>query len=331
MSINNYWFALFYFTSSFVYGQNKEKIESLNDIANILQNQCSDSIKQTILETSENDLFDQYYFIEWPDTIINGKINRYLVDRGISDRVHQQKVIRILIKQALLGQVISEDIALKPFKLTEDKWRAEDKIKYTTDSLRGQYIPIDLADCLNILDSDFDDSTKKEIKQWTEEEFSARSFRFLGMQIRNGWQLWGGSRLTKYFNGLGVFNAETISGIILISYHRHLTGKSINLAEQIKEAQEYMKLWDEPEKQTYPQNAGELEFCPILVYYDSKNGKEVSIHISRNKETREIWIYSYYLGWANISEPELQNLEQVDYSELDEVIYKLFNENKVNK
>lgn len=326
-----YLFTLLYFTGFWVYGQNKEKIESLNDIANILQNQCSDSIKQTIIETSDNDLFNQFYFMEWPDTIINGKIKRYLTDRGISDYVHQQKIIRIVIKQTLLGNVIFEDIVLKPFKLIEDKWRAEDRIKYTTDSLRGQYIPIDLTDCLNILDSDFDDSSKNYVKQWTEDEFSARSHRFLGMQIRNGWQLWGGSRLTKYFNSLGVFDAENMSGIILVSYHRHLTGKIINLEEQIKEVQQKMKLWDEPKKETYPKNAGELEFCLILVYYDSKNGKEVSIHISRNKETREIWIYSYYLGWANISEPELQNLEQVDYSELDEVIYKLFNENKVNK
>jgi hypothetical protein len=81
----------------------------------------------------------------------------------------------------------------------EQRGRSE----YTIDTLRGVYIPRDLQDCFNQIDSFWNDSTKLKVKQWTEDEFSARVHFGFGMWMRNNWQLWGGSRLSKYFNDLG--------------------------------------------------------------------------------------------------------------------------------
>jgi len=61
------------------------------------------------------------------------------------------------------------------------------------------------------------------------------------MWMRNNWGLWRGSRLSKYFNEMGVFHPDDMSGIILVSYHRYLTGNEIKLEEQIKYYQDYWK------------------------------------------------------------------------------------------
>ena len=64
------------------------------------------------------------------------------------------------------------------------------------------------------------------------------------MWLRNNWQLWGMSRLSFYFNNIGVYHPDDMSGIILTSYQRHLKGEDIKLEEQIKHYQDY---WNEGE------------------------------------------------------------------------------------
>lgn len=56
----------------------------------------------------------------------------------------------------------------------------------------------------------------------SEEEFTVNTHFGFGMWIRNNWNLWGGSRLSIYFNQKGIHHPDDMSGIILVSYHRHL-------------------------------------------------------------------------------------------------------------
>ena len=65
------------------------------------------------------------------------------------------------------------------------------------------------------------------------------------MWMRNNWRLWGGSRLSKYFNELEINHPDDMSGIILVSYHRHINNKDIKLQEQIKYYQDY---WEKTKK-----------------------------------------------------------------------------------
>lgn len=95
------------------------------------------------------------------------------------------------------------------------------------------YIPIDLNDCLKQLDSIFVARDKTKIKALTEHEFSW-NYPGLGMWMRNNWGLRKGSRLSKYFNSIGIADPLDMTGIIFDSYHRQLTGKEIKLDEQIK-------------------------------------------------------------------------------------------------
>jgi hypothetical protein len=121
----------------------------------------------------------------------------------------------------------------------------EEKVRFTTDTLNSIYIPIDLEDSFKQINTFWADSTKIKLKQLSEEEFSGRLHLGFGMWMRNNWQLWGGSRLSKFFNDKGIFHPDDMSGIILDSYYRYLNNKEINFDEQI---QYYKDYWQESKK-----------------------------------------------------------------------------------
>ena len=68
-----------------------------------------------------------------------------------------------------------------------------------------------------------------------------------GRQIRNNWNLWDEmSRLHLFFKSIGIFHADDMSGIILLSLHRVLNKKPVNLKEQINF---YKKYWEKYENE----------------------------------------------------------------------------------
>lgn len=167
-------------------------------------------------------------------------ISKYLRDRGIVN--FQVEVILDNYKRHLNHETISEDSLLKPYRDVERKWAVEEKTRTTADTIKGIYIPKDLEDCFVQLNFFWEDSTQKKIKSWSEREFTGKLHLGFGMWMRNNWQLWGGSRLSEYFDDLGISHPDDMTGIILVSYHRRLNGKEIRLEEQVKYYQDY---WEE--------------------------------------------------------------------------------------
>jgi hypothetical protein len=102
-----------------------------------------------------------------------------------------------------------------------------------------------LEDCFEQINSFWNDSTKIQVKTWEEREFIGKVHLGFGMWIRNNWRLWSGSRLSKYFNEMEIYHPDDMSGIILVSYHRHLNNKEIKLEEQIRYYQDY---WESSKK-----------------------------------------------------------------------------------
>lgn len=215
---------------------------NMNEAIQILQKDCPNDLK-TLIKQTENDsliylcypLRGEYKTIfEWIKKNNNSKIKKYLQKKGISDQTHQQAVIMIAFKQFLINNTFDEKTIYKPYQTIEKKWAKEHRKRFITDSIRGVYIPYDLLDCFEILDSMWNDSIKSKFKSMSENDFVIQSHYKEGTWIRNNWQLWNGSRLVLYFNELGIYHPDDISGIILKSYHRHLTGNAIKLEEQIK-------------------------------------------------------------------------------------------------
>ena len=128
------------------------------------------------------------------------------------------------------------------FAVTNQEVQAQDKISpkdqeqeylenIKKDSIDGVYIPIDLNDCFKQIDIFWTDSIKSQVRTMNEVEFRVNAHFGISLWMRNNWRLWGGSRLSKYFNDLGIFHPDDMSGIISTSYHRYLLGQDIKLED----------------------------------------------------------------------------------------------------
>lgn len=105
---------------------------------------------------------------------------------------------------------------------------------------KKEYIPKDLDECFLVLDTVLSGDVINQIR--TSEEDSLYKFHMgLGLWLRNNWGLWSNSRLAKWFKLQGLFHADDMSGVILVSYHRYLNQEPIKLSEQVSS---YQVFWD---------------------------------------------------------------------------------------
>ena len=200
----------------------------------------------------------------------------------------------------------------------------KDNGRFTADSISGQYIPKDIEDCFKQIDGFWSDSIKMETKLLSEENFAASTHLGFGMWMRNNWQLWRGSRLSKYFNENGIYHPDDMSSIILNSYHRYLTGREIHLEQQIDYYNTYWKVSVSPAKNIYPKGVKKLEFNTKQFYILKEGNIPACIHIQSNSKTDKVWIYDYHFGWKQLSIEELKKLESTSYENREEIIRTLF-------
>ncbi len=243
-------------TSLNLFGQSKLP-KNLKQTVKYLNKDCPDSVKHKIKTIHEDSLIYAVYpfaknepyknyetIFNWAnDEKANPKITKYLDKKGIFS--NRSEVLLYAFRQKLLNNKINEKEIINKFIRKRKELEEKDKIKYVTDTINGVYIPKNLEDCFSQINSFWNDSTKIQVKNWEEKEFAGKVHFGFGMWMRNNWQLWGGSRLSKYFNDLGVHHPDDMSGIILDSYHRYLNNKEIKLEEQVKNYQDY---WENAKK-----------------------------------------------------------------------------------
>ena len=244
-------------TSLNLFGQNKLP-KNLKQAVKYLDNDCSETVKNEIKTIHEDSLTYSVYPFAKVDpyknykTIFNWtssengnpKLTKYLENKGIYD--YHPEVLLYSLRQYLKNGKINNREILNKYLLKQKNGDEKDKIKFTTDTINGIYIPKDLKDCFVQINSFWNDSTKIQVKNWEEKEFAGKVHLSFGMWIRNNWRLWGGSRLSKYFNDLGIYHPDDMSGIILDSYHRNLNNKEIKLDDQIKYYQDF---WENSTKE----------------------------------------------------------------------------------
>jgi hypothetical protein len=128
------------------------------------------------------------------------------------------------------------------FKQIIIEYYPEDKRAFHEKSPRidSYYIPKNLDECFIELKKLLTPEQLVEFKSKKEDEIVEYHFS-IGRWMRNFWRLWGKSRLKDYFNNLGIYHPDDMSGIILPSFHRHLHNKDIKLEEQIKYYQDWWK------------------------------------------------------------------------------------------
>jgi len=215
-------------TIPLVNGQKVSPPTDLNEAISILNLDCPDSLKNIIKQTSNDSLITLLYpwggdyktIFEWTK---NGKrksrIERYLTKLGVAHAQHQNMVVLIAFKSYLLNNEIDERAIIDPFQKKEAKWAAEDKIRFTTDSLRGIYIPKDLEDCFETLNMILNQDDINAIKSLQNRSETILYHHGLGTWLRNNWGLWGGSRLQSYFIAKGIKHPDSMSATILEYYY----------------------------------------------------------------------------------------------------------------
>jgi hypothetical protein len=173
------------------------------------------------------------------------------------------------------------------------------------------------------LDSMLPDTTKAAIPNMSELEFHRNTHFGLGLWMRNTWELWGGSRLSRYFNSLGIQHADDMSGIILTSYYRYLSKKDIDLEGQVQYYQNYWRVMRIPTRKEHPKEAKKLKLLKSVGYKD-KNGSDQMVHVHVNK-AGEIWFYTSSFGWTKTTDKNLQQLteDNADREQLLKQVYKL--------
>lgn len=200
--------------------------------------------------------------------------------------------------------------------------------RFNAEKLNGVYIPQNLEDCFVQIDEMLSDSLKTEFKKVSEKKFMSMTHFGLGMWIRNNWNLWKGSRLTKYFNEKGIYHPDDMSGIILTSYHRKLTQNNIDFENQINYSKTYWIVAQEPKRKNYPIKTRKIEFGTKLIYTLKENNLPGMLHVQSNSKTDKVWIYDYHFGWRLIDEFELEQLKETNLENREEAIKKIYSINQ---
>ena len=116
----------------------------------------------------------------------------------------------------------NEMTARKEGRIEERQRQAEYKRRLVADTIDGIYIPRNIEECFNVLDTLLYAKDRLTIMAQFNRE-SMVNFHFgLGLWMRNNWGLWGGSRLKTYMKQRGVYHPDDMSGRILEFYYDHL-------------------------------------------------------------------------------------------------------------
>ena len=107
-------------------------------------------------------------------------------------------------------------------------------------------IPFGLQGTINEIDKNLNDTVKYDFKLASENIATSKHHFGLGLDIRNGKNLWRSSLLKTYFKLNGIYHPDDMSGIILTTYHRELNGEPFKFREQKKYYKEYWKVAQMP-------------------------------------------------------------------------------------
>jgi hypothetical protein len=174
--------------------------------------------------------------------------------------------------------------------IADEKDNHKYKITPTQDSESptGFYIPANLDDCFSELQKMLRPDFLTEFKNKGERELPEYHMG-LGMWLRNNWGLWRGSRLSKYFNQLGIFHPDDMSGIIIETFWSKLNNKPQKLDEKIEFYQEYWKSQETP-KEGSPRDGAKISWV-----ITQGRGKE-TVHLGISESDISFWRYAYSKG-----------------------------------
>ncbi len=175
----------------------------------------------------------------------------------------------------------------------------------------GIYIPKDIDDAHRELEKMLPEEVIAKMRKNAHEDMALYHFG-LGMWMRNNWGLWKGSRLSKYFNELGVHHPDDMSGIILDTFWCYLNDEPQNLQKRISEIQEYWKSMEKP-KEGSPIDDATIAWLITLFPQEGRNDRVVHLGLSVSDKTG--WRYEYGSGKGIEPATSEEDLELDHYRE----------------
>ena len=234
-------------------------------------------------------------------------ILKYFSSKNITFYDHQVQITLLAFKQYLNNGPLDIEHAFKKYIDIESQWNLEYANRSNLDSIQGVYIPKDIKECINYINTIWSDSLKLKVKNKQESRFVLDAHLAIGMWMRNNWWLWKGSRLSTYFNDLGVNHPDDMTSIILTCYHRHLNGKEFNVKAQVEMFQYYWTVVTPPLLEKYPEKAKGFTIQEKS-FFITKMKMTDCIQIASSPFTDTIWLYNTHNGWVQSNWNEFNKL-----------------------
>ena len=151
---------------------------------------------------------------------------------------HQKKAIlnqltHIILLLLLVGFILPTTAQEEVLPSDDDSYERIYQKRIKRERLNGVYIPKDLTDCFIQLNRLIDNESKAKFRAMSEEAAAQKLHFSLGRWIIHNWGFYTGSRLSHYLRDLGVSYPDDMARFIIISYHRNLNRKKLNIKEQL--------------------------------------------------------------------------------------------------
>ncbi len=130
-----------------------------------------------------------------------------------------------------------------PSSAEEYEARYQERIRLS--EIAGVYIPTDLEDAFDQLEKLAPPESLAFFREQEEAEVVRKLFPKLGRWIILNWGFEGGSRMSHYLRGQGIYLPEDMGMVVMRSWHRHLNGLPVDLESQVEVIQERIRLEQE--------------------------------------------------------------------------------------
>ena len=123
------------------------------------------------------------------------------------------------------------------------KEKAEEKAEENEEEIKIDHVKT-LDDCIEFV-VNLQKGNEKEFQNWMsmhEDDAMINAHHGIGQWLRNTLGLWFDGPCVPWFNQIGIYHADDMSSIILISTHRKLNNKDIELKKQVEY---YRNYWEE--------------------------------------------------------------------------------------
>ncbi len=136
--------------------------------------------------------------------------------------------LMLIVASMTFGAVAQE------FGETEAEMDSLYEVRILMEEIDGVYIPADLDDAFVELERLSFSSDIEKYKAATEETVRDKLHFGLGRWMMYNWGFYMGSRLSHSLKGLGLEHPDDMAKFLLVSWHRHLNEKPLEIEEQVQ-------------------------------------------------------------------------------------------------